>query len=81
MKKVQVLGTSDEELRSMIEDIRKYLIEDTEDLETNQQIIGMSFFISGFSMESCDKTCFSDNKHIAYGRIVNKHCTNYCCKF
>ena len=36
LKKVHVVGTSDEELRSMIEDIRKYLNEGTEGLETNQ---------------------------------------------
>ena len=39
LKKVQVAGISDEVLRSMIEDIWKYLIEDTGDLETNYQAI------------------------------------------
>ena len=39
LKKVQVEGVSDDELISFIEDIRRYLREDTEDLETNQQVI------------------------------------------
>ena len=36
LKKIQVVVTSNEELRSLIEDMGKYLREGTEDLETNQ---------------------------------------------
>ena len=39
LKKVQVVRTSNEELRPIIEDIRINLREDTEDFETNQQAI------------------------------------------
>ena len=38
LKKIQATGASDEELRSLTKETRKYLREDTEDLETNLQV-------------------------------------------
>ena len=39
LKKVQVVGVKDDEIRILIEDIRKFLREDLEDFENNQQVI------------------------------------------
>ena len=39
LKKVQAVVTSDKELISLIKNMRKYLREGTEDLETDQQAI------------------------------------------
>ena len=44
-KKVQVAGVTDEELRTLIEDITKFIREDLEDFESNQKVIGMNLFI------------------------------------
>jgi len=40
---------ADDELRSLAEDMRKCVREDTEDLETNQQVTGMRCLFRGFS--------------------------------
>ena len=45
LKKVQVAGVTDEELRTLIEDITKFIREDLEDFESNQKVIGMNLFI------------------------------------
>ena len=45
---MQAVGTLDKELRSLIENIRKYLREDIEDLETNHQLIGMRYLFRIF---------------------------------
>ena len=55
----------------MIEDIRKYLIEDTGYLETNQQAIVMMCLFRGFSIKAWNGTDFSYNKHTASNAIVN----------
>ena len=72
---------SDEELRSLIEDARKYLREDTEDLESNQQAIGMKHLFRGVSIKAWNELDFGDNKHIAYNKKVNQHCINYNYKY
>ena len=41
LKKVQVAGAIDEELRKLTEETRNFLIEDLKDFETNQHAIGM----------------------------------------
>ena len=51
LKKVQVSGVSDEELLSFAEETRKQLREDTEDLEMNQQAIGMKCLFWTFSIK------------------------------
>ena len=65
----------------MVENIRKYLREEVEDLETNQQEIGVRHVFRSFSINSRNGTDFSENKHTAYNIIVNKHCMDYYCKF
>ena len=49
-----MIGATDEELRILIEDKRKFLREDLEDFETNQQAIGMKFLF-GDSQLKCGK--------------------------
>ena len=41
LKKLQVEGVTDEEIRTLIEDIKKMLREDLLEFETNQQVIRM----------------------------------------
>ena len=78
LKKVKVEGLSDEKLRSFIEDIRKCLGEDTEDLETKQQAIGMKCLFREFSMKSWVGSDFSDNKFTGCNGIVDQHCMDCC---
>ena len=77
LKKVQLVGVSNEELRSFIEDIRKYLREDIEDLEKKQKAIGMKCLFRGFLIKAWSRTDFSDNKCASYDRIFNQHFMNY----
>ena len=53
----------DEELRTLIEEIRKSMRECLEDFETNQQVIGMKHLFRGFSMKVWKGACFGGNKH------------------
>ena len=54
--------------------------EETEDIETNQQVIGLKYLFQRFSIKAWSGTCFRDNNHTAYNIIVNNHCMNYYCK-
>ena len=74
LKKVQVVGVKDDEIRILIEDIRKFLREDLEDFENNQQVIGMKHLFREFSIKVWNGTDFSGDKHTAYNRIENEHC-------
>ena len=48
LKKVQIEDVPDSELRLMIEDIRKFMRDEVDDYEKNQQIIGMKHLFRGF---------------------------------
>ena len=61
MKTFQVVGLSDEELRSFEEDIKKYLREDTKDLLTKQKAIRMNHLFRAFSIKAWSITDFSGN--------------------
>ena len=63
LKIVKVPGVKDEELRTLIEDIRKFMREDLEYFETNQQVIGMKHLFRGFSIKAWKGTEFGGNKH------------------
>ena len=54
LRKIQAVGISDEKLRLPIEKTRKYLREETEDLERNKQVIGMKCLFRSFSIKSCN---------------------------
>ena len=77
LKQVKDERVSDKELRFLIEDIWKFTREGTEDLETNQQAIGIKQLFRGFSIIAWKGTDFNGNKYITYNRIVNQHCMNY----
>ena len=64
-------GVSYKELRVLTECMIKYLRGDTEDLETNQQAIGMKCLFRGFSTKAWNRADFSDKKCAACDRIVN----------
>ena len=64
-----------------MEDMIKYLRKDTEDLENNQQEIGMQCSLRGFPMKALDRACVSDNKHTVHERIINQNFMSHCCKF
>ena len=51
-KKMQVEGVTDEEIRTLIEDIKKMLREDLLEFETNQQVIRMKWLFRGFSIKA-----------------------------
>ena len=55
--------------------------EDTEDLENNQQVIGMKHLFRGFSIKAWNGVDFSNNKCTAHNRIVHQHCMSYYCEF
>ena len=77
IKKVQASGATDEDLRTLIEGIRKFMRGDSEDFETKQQVIGMKHLFRVFSIKAWKETDFSCDKHTVYNRIVNKHYMNY----
>ena len=68
---------TDEELRAIIEDIRKFMREDLEYFETNQQVIGMKHLSRVFSIKAGKETEFGGNECTDYNRIVNKHFIKY----
>ena len=80
MKKIQVEGKLDKEVRSLIEDIRKHLREDTEDLETNHQLIGMRYLFHIFSIKAWNRRHCSNNNCGTQGRyaiVVNKSASKH----
>ena len=77
LQRAQIPSIIDNLLRTLIEDIRKFMREDFEDFETNQQVIGMKYLFRGFSIKVWRGTEFGCNKHKAYDVIVNQHCMNY----
>ena len=79
-KKIKVVGMSDEELRSLTEDISKYLREETEDLQTNKQVIRMKCLFRGFTIKDWNGVDFSENEHEVCNRIVNQHWIIHYCK-
>ena len=52
LEEFHVEGASDERSRTFIKYIRKYLRENAEDLEKNQQVIGMRYPFRGFSTKA-----------------------------
>ena len=81
LKQAQINGVPDAELRAPIEDMGKFMREDSEDLEKNHLVIGMKHLLRGFSIKAWKGTNFSGNKCKIYKRIVNQHCMNYYCKY
>ena len=71
---------ADSELRLIIEDMRKFMREDTDDFETNQQVIGMKHLFRGFSVKAWTGNEFDEERHTNFNRIVNQHCMAYYCK-
>ena len=69
-----MVGGKDDEIRILIEDIRKFLREDLEDFENNQQAIGMKHLFREFSIKAWNGLDFSGDKHTAYNRIENEYC-------
>ena len=61
LKKIQAVGISNEELRSLIENIRTCLRQHTECLETDQKEIGMKYLFRGFSIKSWNGACVNVN--------------------
>ena len=51
-QKEQTVDVPDAELRLLINDIRKFMREDGDDYETNQQTIGMKYLFRGFSVKA-----------------------------
>ena len=79
-RKVQVARAIDEELKTLIEDTRKFLREDLEDFEINQQVIGTKCLFWGFSIEAWKGIDFSGYDHAACDGIVNQHCMKCHCE-
>jgi len=52
LKKLQVIGVRNEEVRTLIEDIRKFLREYLEDFENNQQEIRMQHLCRASSIKA-----------------------------
>ena len=48
LKRVQVPRVSEEGLRTLIKDTRKFMREDLDSFETNQQVIGIKCLFRGF---------------------------------
>ena len=71
---------SDTELRLLIEDTRKFMKEETDDFETNQQAIGMAHLFRGFSVKAWKRNEFDEERHTNCNRIVNQHCMSYYCE-
>ena len=78
---MQVPGVTYKELRTLIEDIRKFMRKYLNVFETNQQVIVMKYLFRGFSMEAWKGIEFSRNKHTCYNKIVNQNCMNYYYKY
>ena len=55
-----------EELRMVVNDIRKYLRQNEDDFETNQGLIGMKYLFWGFAIIVWTGLNFSKNKYTDY---------------
>ena len=80
LKKVQIEDVPDYELRLIIEDIRKFMRDEVDNYNTNQQIIGMKHLFRGFSVKAWKGAQFNNNKYTNLNRILNQHCMEYYCK-
>ena len=80
LKKKQKVDVTDSQLRLLINDIRKFMREDEDDYETNQEIIGIKYFFRGFSIKARKGTHEDKKKYTNLNRIVNQHCMAYYCK-
>ena len=59
LKKIQGPRVTDEDLRKLMEDMRKFMREDLEDFEINQQVIGMEYLFRVFRLKSgWNKSCW-----------------------
>ena len=63
LKIVQISRVIDEELKTLIEDTRKFMKEDFENVEIKQQVIGMLFLM--FSIKVFKGSEFRGNKQAA----------------
>ena len=79
LKEIQIELTTNEMLRSMINDIRKYLKgnEDNDEYETNQYFVGIKYLFRRFAIKNWYGTDFSSNMFVEYNRIMIKHCMNF----
>ena len=66
-----MVGVKDEEMRTLIEDIRKFLRDDLEEFENNQWALGIDHLFQDFSIKASKGTGFSGYKYIAYNIIEN----------
>ena len=62
LKKVQTLDAPVVQLRLLMNDIRKFMREDADDHETNQQIIGMEHLFRGFSVKAWKGTQIDEKR-------------------
>ena len=70
----------DAELRLLINVIRKFMREDEDDYETNQQTIGMKHLFRCFSVKEWKGTQEDKKKYTNLNIIVNQHCMPCYCK-
>ena len=77
---MQIEDVPESELRLIIEDIRKFMRDDVDDYETNQQIIGMKHLFRGFSVKAWKGAQDDKKNYTNLTRIVNQHCMAYYCK-
>ena len=74
LKKVQTLDVSHAELRLLTNDTRKFMREDADDFETNQQIIGMKCLFRCFSVKARKSTQIGEKRYAPLNIIINQHC-------
>ena len=77
LKQVQLELITNEEMRSFINNIRKFLRQSKEDYKTNQSSFGIKHLFRGFVIKVQFGANFSQSKYINCNHMIIKHCMLY----
>ena len=77
LKAKQPEEISNEEVRMVVEDIRRFLRNNGEEIESNQGMLGIKYLFRGISIRDWFGANFGTNKYMQLNHIINKHCMNF----
>jgi hypothetical protein len=77
LKAKQLEEISNEEVRMVVEDIRRLLRNNDEEIASNQGMLSMKYLFRGISIRDWFSMSFGMNKYIQLNYIINKHYMNF----
>ena len=77
LKAKQLEEISNEEVRMVVEDTRRLLRNNGEEIASNQGMLSMKYLFRGISIRDWFSVSFGMNKYIQLNRIINKHYVNF----